>query len=224
MISVNIAVFNDFLKSSSSSDIFYFNIDLLQSSFKDITGSNLIISNKYSLASGADFSAKLFGVSMGIKGSKETHIEEILTQKDILMKIIQEKIYSTELLIYKVRLTRYQYKTPPIININENKNFDVTSQSTSPKIRLLKNTTPKKQSSRPDIKKYYTNTFLYLDENFVFGPLKEYLFDDNSIFNYLHLDIESETFYVIYINKHKVFNFNDKDSSYNMLTPLLIIR
>jgi hypothetical protein len=221
---LNIDDFNVILKSRSAFDFVYFNIDLLQNSFKDITGSSFIISNKYSLTSGADFNAKLFGVTIGVKGSKEVHKEEDLTTKDIVTKIIEDNKYVTELLVYKVRLTSYQFKSTTIVTM-QSKDMDIKTKKSYPKLRLLKNNTPKKIPMRTDISKYHLNTFLNLDNSFLFGPLKEYLLDPDSIFNYMPLDIESEPFYIICINGQKEFNFKESNSEqYNMISPLLIMR
>lgn len=220
MKQINIDSFLFELKNKRSNDLVYFNLDLLQNSYKEETQRNLKISEKFSVNKGLDIGVNSFGISLGAKNSKEKHEEEILTPKEIIEKVFSDYNYNTYLFIYKIRMSEVIYKKKGTHN-------EVTFES-KPTLQLLKYKTPIKVTTRArNNKDYFLKKYIHLNEAYTLGIYKNFLFpNDNEFYKIVKPDIDADFFYLVYLKNsvHNVREVCENGEFYDLIDPILIIK
>lgn len=203
-------------------NIVYFNTNKLQESYKDLTKKNMLLSTTNNSNIGAKIGASIGVLNFEISSEKGNSYNKMLTPKEITSVILDDNLYNTHLLIYKIRLSEICARTRNNAGniINEKK----------PVLRLLNNMTPKSLKVRTKSgKNYFEDVYFHLEEQFTYGIIREFLFEDNSFFKTTKPDIDADDFYMVCITDSfsnvRDVSVDPADSKYYLLIePLMLFR
>lgn len=226
--------FVDFLKLTITPDIFYFNMDTLQKTYKDIAGVTLIMSSVQGTTYGAKFGSSLLRViTLEVGGDKTKESEQIYSPKDLLLKIFNDKKYSHHFKVLKVRMSEV-YKTSnktiqSIDFLNGNiREENVEKFEYNNALRILNKDTPRSVKERSISKdNYFEDTYVFLEEEYTNGILKDFLFNKASYWHTTKPDIDADDFYLVCIDTFsfdRVRDLTDGYPYYDLICPLAVLR
>lgn len=224
---INNKEFKTFLKNILTPDIFYFNKDMLQITYKDIAGVTLILSSINSETLEGKFSASLFSVATVEGGrGKTTEIEHIYSPKDLFLQIFNNSDYSKHFKVLKVRMSDVGKKSTHVKKDNNGSIIELITVYDSV-LRLLKNEMPRKIEDRKKEAKYFEDIYVYLEPCYTSGLLKDYLFNKASYWHTTKPDIEADDFYLICLDTisfDSVRDVSEESKFYDLIYPLAVLR
>lgn len=220
--------FEIFLKNIASPDIFYFNKDMLQITYKDISGITLLLSSIHGDTSGGKISGSLFGVATIEGGSDKTvENEHIYSPKDLILQIFNDSKYSKYLKVLKVRIAEIG-KTSHTIKPNRDGSITQEKTTYDSALRLLNHDTPRNAFERINHPKtYFEDTYVFLEPSYTTGLLKDFLFNRESFWYTTKPDIEADDFYLIClepISFDSVRDTSEESKFYDLIYPLAVLR
>lgn len=223
-----------FLKTIITPDIFYFNMDTLQKTYKDIAGITLLLSSIHGTTYGAKLGASLLRVlTVEVGGDQTIETEQIYSPKDLLLKIFEDQKYSQHFKVIKVRMSEvYKTETKTIGSfdlLNGDVKEDVVEKfEYNNALRLLKNNTPRSVKERSISKDdYFEDTFVFLEPEYTSGILKDFLFNRQSYWHTTKPDIDADDFYLICLDTFsfdRARDLTDGSPYYDVICPLAVLR
>lgn len=223
-----------FLEKIITPDIFYFNMDSLQKTYKDIAGITLLLSSIHGTTYGSKLGASLLNVvTFEVDGVKTIEEDKIYSPKDLLLKIFNNKKYSQHFKVLKVRMSEvYKKETNEItyfdiLNGTAKKN-EVQKFEYNNTLRLLKTSTPRCVKDRSISKdEYFEDTYVFLEEHYTTGILNDFLFNSKSFWHTTKPDIDADDFYLICVDSFsfdRVRDLTEGSPYYDLICPLAVLR
>lgn len=226
--------FKNILKATLIPDIFYFNMDMLQRTYKDISGITLLLSSIRGSSYGSKIGGSLLGV-VTIEAGNDNIIsnEEIYSPKELLIQIFNNKKYSEHFKVLKVRLSevykknRIQLTNIDILNSLHNEST-IDGLQYDNILRVLNEDTPRDVLTRSERQiNYFEDIYVFLEKEYTNGVLKDFLFNRNSHFYTTKPDIDADDFYLICLDSFsfdRIRDLTEGSPYYDLIYPLAAIR
>lgn len=217
---IDIDAFKAHIENNNFLNVIYFDTNELQKTYKDVTKKTILLSEINSINAGTKIGANLGLINMEINSGKAQETEEYYTPKELIIKIIDDKIYKTNLLVFKIRISDIGSE----VKVN-----GVTVLKKISAFRILKSNTPRTVKGREKKNtELFEKVYLSLKPSFTYGIIHEFLFNEKTLFTNPKPDIEKDDFYLICLpnafSQVRELDVYGNGENYLLIEPLILIR